>query len=358
MKIDVGRSLAKNATIDSAFLTFLHWLECPCCLHHAVSIHMPDDPVRLDVLLTESVLADRFWQSLGQRVLPEMFFYWFPLCVRAWVALCRDGNYRNYVRSDTLIQRSAKQMVGHMACDASDETQVISLGAGQGTKDLHVLEALHSGGHRVIYRPVDSGQMLLEMACEQALACGVAVRGLKADITDPAHLSTLEPGPHDSPRLVMMVGNTLGAFNPAVMLRRLRPLVRAGDVLVIDGELGNDDATRAGYEHPANRAFALAPLRSIGLTDRDGTLIFQSSNDVTPGIHRLEKSFRLHDDRTVQVAGEQLHFKAGDCIHMNHSGKFERETFLSLFTQAGFEVADEYLSEDRRFLMVAAKPAP
>ena len=311
-------------------------------------------PLRLDVLLTELALADRFWQSLDQRVLPEMFFYWFPLSVRAWVTLCRDGKYRNYVRSDALIQRHAKQMVAHLS---GKQIDVISLGAGQGTKDLHVLEALLGTGRQGTYRPVDSGQMLLEMACEQALEHGVSAHGLKADITDPAHLSALEPGPHESPRLVMMVGNTLGAFDPFLMLRRLRPLVRKDDVLVIDSELGHDDATRAGYEHPSNRAFAFAPLCSIGLTETDGTLMFHLSNDVIPGMHRLEKSFRLHDDRTLHVGGEQLQFKAGDCIHMNHSGKFERSTFLSLLTQAGFEVIDEYLSEDCRFLMVAARPA-
>jgi uncharacterized SAM-dependent methyltransferase len=314
--------------------------------------------LHVDVLLTEFALADRFWQSLDQRVLPEMFFYWFPLSVRAWVALCQDQHYRNYVRSDRLIQASAKQIVGHMACDEGDKIDVISLGAGQGTKDLHVLSALLSKGYRVIYRPVDSGQMLLEMACEQALEHGVDAHGLKADITDFAHLSVLAPNAHDASRLVMMVGNTLGAFDPAVMLRRLRMLVRAEDILIIDGELGNDDATRAGYEHPANRAFALAPLRSIGLTEEDGALMFHSRNDVMPGMHRLEKSFCLHGDRTFQVAGERLHFKAGDCIHMNHSGKFERETFLSLLIRAGFEVIDEYLSEDRRFVMIAAKAAP
>jgi uncharacterized SAM-dependent methyltransferase len=314
--------------------------------------------LHVDVLLTEFALADRFWQSLDQRVLPEMFFYWFPLSVRAWVALCQDQHYRNYVRSDRLIQASAKQIVGHMVCDKDNRIDVISLGAGQGTKDLHVLSALLNEGYRAIYRPVDSGQMLLEMACEQALEHGVDAHGLKADITDLAHLSVLAPNPHEAPRLVMMVGNTLGAFDPAVMLRRLRMLVRAEDILIIDGELGNDDATRVGYEHPANRAFALAPLRSIGLTEEDGALMFHSRNDVMPGMHRLEKSFCLHGDRTVQVAGERLHFKAGDWIHMNHSGKFERETFLSLLIQAGFQVIDEYLSEDRRFVMIAAKAAP
>jgi L-histidine Nalpha-methyltransferase len=312
-------------------------------------------PLRLDVLLTELALADRFWQSLDQRVLPEMFFYWFPLSVRSWMALCQDGKYRNYIRSDTLIQTYATPIVAHLA---GEQVDVISLGAGQGTKDLHVLKALLSSRRQATYRPVDSGQMLLEMACEQALKHGVAAHGLKADVTDPVHLSALEPGPYESPRLVMMVGNTLGAFDPALTLRRLRRIVREGDVLVIDGELGNDDATRAGYEHPSNRAFALAPLRSIGLTETDGTLTFHSSHDVMPGMHRLEKSFRLHDDRTLQVGGEPLHFKAGDCIHMNHSGKFERRTFLSLFTEAGFQVIDEYLSDDCRFLMVAARPAP
>lgn len=316
---------------------------------------MTRTPLRLDVLLTELALADRFRQSLDQRVLPEMFFYWFPLSVRAWVALCQDGKYRNFIRSDVLIQKRAKQIVSHLA---GDQIDVISLGAGQGTKDLHVLQALLSSGRRGTYRPVDSGQMLLEMACEQALEHGMAVHGVKADITDPGHLSVLEPGPRDAPRLIMMVGNTLGAFDPSLMLRRLRPLVRKEDVLLIDSELGNDEATRAGYEHPANRAFALAPLRSIGITESDGTLMFHSSNDVMPGMHRLEKAFRLHDDRTLHVGGEQLQFKAGDCIHMNHSGKFERGTFLSLLSGAGFELIDEYLSEDRRFLMVAARPGP
>lgn len=314
---------------------------------------MTHEPLRLDVLLTESTIADRLRHSLDQRLLPELFFYWFPLSVHAWVRLCQDRRYRNYVRSDTLIQQTATQIVAHLA---ARHAEVISLGAGQGTKDLHVVEALVNSGCQVTYRPVDSGQMLLEMACEQARKSGATVHGLKADLTDPSYLAALQSVPQGPPRLVMMVGNTLGAFDPAVMLGRVRTLLREGDVFLIDGELGNDEATRAGYEHPANRAFALAPLHSIGLTEADGTLVFESSSDVMPGMHRLEKYFQLHDDRTVQVAGEQLHLKAGDCIHMNHSGKFERHTFLSLFTEAGFDVSDEYLSDDRRFLMIVAKP--
>lgn len=314
---------------------------------------MPPSPLQLDILLTESVIAARFFQSLGQRILPELFFYWFPLSVRAWVDLCGDSRYRNYQRSEALIQTMAGQLPKLLPEEAID---LISLGAGQGSKDRHLLSALIDRRRLVTYRPVDAGCMLLEMACEQGNALGAAVRGLKADLTDPVHLASLEPHSDDPPRLVMLIGNTLGAFDPAGMLRRLRTLVRDGDRLVIDAEIGNDEATRLGYEHPANRAFALAPLRSIGLTEEDGTLVFESFNDVVPGIHRLEKYFRLLTDRSVLVAGEPFSFKAGDCIHMNHSGKFERDAFHSLVAEAGFTLVEEYLSDDRRFMMILAKP--
>jgi len=316
---------------------------------------MPQTPLELEVLLTESMIADRFLQSLGQRILPELFFYWFPLSVRAWVALCRDSRYRNYLRSETLLKATAKTLADSLT---DRRVEVISLGAGQGTKDRHLIAALVESGRQVTYRPVDAGHMLLEMACEQGRELGVSVRGLKADLADPAHLAWLKPRGDDPPRIITLLGNTLGAFDPAVMLGRLRTLVREEDRLVIDAELGNDEATRSGYEHPANQAFALAPLRSIGLTEHDGTLVFQSSNHVLPGVHRLEKYFRFHTDRSVMVAGERLDFKAGESIHMNHSGKFERETFCTLLAEAGLSLHSEQISDDGRFMMVNAKPRP
>ena len=42
-------------------------------------------------LLTENDLADEFVSAFRARRLPEKFFYWFPLSVRAWLALCSDG---------------------------------------------------------------------------------------------------------------------------------------------------------------------------------------------------------------------------------------------------------------------------
>ena len=54
--------------------------------------------ITVTALVTERQLADEFVASLRARRLAEKFFYWFPLSVRAWLELCSDSEYRNYVR--------------------------------------------------------------------------------------------------------------------------------------------------------------------------------------------------------------------------------------------------------------------
>ena len=66
--------------------------------------------IPIHTLLTENAIAEDFVSSLQARRLSEKFFYWFPLSVRAWLALCSDGAYRNFVRSRSLIARSAKDL--------------------------------------------------------------------------------------------------------------------------------------------------------------------------------------------------------------------------------------------------------
>src|SRR2546426_8219215 len=82
-------------------------------------------------LLTENDLAEEFVSAFRDRRLAEKFFYWFPLSVRAWLALCSDGAYRNYVRSRSLIARSAGDLARHFV---PGPVEVLSLGAGQGDK--------------------------------------------------------------------------------------------------------------------------------------------------------------------------------------------------------------------------------
>lgn len=305
-------------------------------------------------LLTENAIAEDFVSSLQARRLSEKFFYWFPLSVRAWLALCSDGAYRNFVRSRSLIARSAKDLGDQLQ---SESLEVLSLGSGQGDKDLMLLESLVAQGKRVRYLPVDASQALLEMACGGALRAGIFAQGIKADFTRPEHLAALGPGPETPPRVVLLLGNTLGAFDPTALARRLAEMLRPEDRLLVDGEIYAGGQTVAGYDNPLNRRFAWAPLHAVGIEDADGDIVFEDARDDRfPGLHPLRKHFRAGRDVAARVGGETLAIRSGERVEMNHSYKYAADTLIRILESAGLDVPWRGMSEDERFLMVLARP--
>ncbi|MGH2711230.1 MAG: L-histidine N(alpha)-methyltransferase [Actinomycetota bacterium] len=310
--------------------------------------------VSIATLLLERELADEFVASLHAGRIEEKFFYWLPLSVRAWLALCSDGEYRNYVRSQSLIARSSDEIAALLPTGSLD---VVSLGSGQGDKDLILLEALRRGGRHVTYRPVDASQALLEMACSAAVGSGFEAHGVKADIGRSDHLARLAPDGHDPPRLVMMIGNTLGAFDPAGTAGRLAGLLRPADVLLVDGELYAGRETMAGYDNELNRRFAWGPLNSVGIGDEDGDIVFESADDpARPGLHAVAKHFEARRDVEAVMAGEALHLERGDRVEMSRSRKYDPGALGGLLETAGLTVRWEGASDDDRFVMDLVTP--
>jgi len=295
--------------------------------------------ISIQALLTENELADDFVASFRARRLAERFFYWFPLSVRAWLALCSDGAYRNFVRSRSLIAQSARDLA---RSTQPGPLEVLSLGSGQGDKDLLLLEALRENGSRVSYVPVDASLALLEMACGGAQGAGFPALGIKADFSRAEHLATLAADAESPPRLILLVGNTLGAFDPIAEVRALRGLLRREDVLL----------------NPLNRRFAWAPLAAVGIGEADGEIVFEDTADPRmPGLHPLSKHFLARRDVAALLGGESLALSAGERVAMNHSYKYDEVTFLRILEDAGLDVRWKARSDDQRFLMVLAGPA-
>lgn len=311
--------------------------------------------IDIAVLLTEDRLTQEFAAALARHELPEKFFYWFPTSVRAWIALCSDGAYRNFVRSRTLIDDHAAAIAD--ALPAGPVT-VVSLGAGQGVKDRIVLERLRASGREATYVPVDASQALLELAAGAAQASGVDCRGVKADLSDEQHLGAIVDLCAERPRLFMLLGNTLGAFDADLWARRLAARLRPEDRLLVDGEIYRDAATVAGYDNPLNRQFAFGPLRAMGLTEpEDGTLHFEVAADGgRQGLYRLGKYFVPARDLTLALAGETIRWRAGTRVDMNWSGKYAAGAFLRLLEGAGLGTVAHFTSGDGQFEMVLTGP--
>ena len=310
--------------------------------------------IQIDILLSEDQIAQEFMDALERHDLPEKFFYWFPLSIRAWINLCGDGAYRNYVRSHSVLQNHAAEIVSMLP---SEPIELISLGAGQGTKDFLIMEHLQKQGKYLNYRPVDASQGLLEIACQSAKDKNFACRGLKADLNNDSHLTEMQAILDEKPRLIMMLGNTLGAFDPLKFASKLDNIMRPQDFLILDGELFNQTDTLAGYDNPINRQFAFGPLSSVGLSEpNDGRLHIQTDIDNRQaGLYRIRKHFQASRDLKIMLAGETVQILSDTNIEMSWSYKYDRDALTGLITSSGMQLAAEYLSTDKRFMTLLVK---
>ncbi len=300
--------------------------------------------MQIEILLTETELADQFVHAFQVRRLPEKFFYWFPFSVKAWLDLCQDGAYRNYIRSFDLISGAATTI----ATCLPEEMEVVSIGAGQGTKDILLLREMIRSGRNPYYWPLDSSLALLEMACQEAIRARIRYRAWKADAE--THLSSLKPD--RLPRLYLILGNTLGAFSPAKMCRMIGRLMRPSDFLLVDGELYSSE-TLAGYDNSLNRNFAFAPLASVGIGTEDGQLVFILKKCRTQkGVYLLAKYFQPNRDFSANVGGNIIRLTKGEKLFMNHSGKYTHSAFFALLRLAGCtHRVCEFVSQDQKFIM-------
>jgi len=306
-------------------------------------------PFSITVLLPEHRIAAEFAEALAGSYLSEQFFYWLPLSVEAWVALCHSPEYRNADRALTLLSISAPRLAE--LWPAVDT--VCGLGCGEGSKDRVLLDAFR----HPIYIGVDFSQGLLERALACAVPVARAVHGFKLDIGSDQHLDTLAAAVRQSGSAAVytVLGNTLGAFGPDVFPARLRRLMRPEDRILFDGEIFAGKETLRGYDHPKNHRFAFAPLASLGLTESDGALRFELRPG-SAGLHEVVKCFIPTRDLHLNIAGRELHLRQGQPLHMSSSLKYDEAAFRDRIERGGFGVEFFDKSNDGGFVLMGVAP--
>jgi len=306
-------------------------------------------PLPISVLLTEHDIATQFADALARGYLGEQFFYWLPLSVEAWVALCRSPEYRNADRALTLLSRAAPRLARFWP--AADT--LCGLGCGEGSKDRVLLDAFP----HLLYIGGDFSQGLLELALACAAPAARAIHGFKLDIGSDQHLEAVATAVCQSGRSAVytVLGNTLGAFDPDRFPTRLRRVMRSTDRALFDGEIFAGDETLRGYDHPTNRRFAFAPLTALGLTESDGDLRFELRPGAA-GLHEVVKYFVPARDLDLKVAGRELRLCQGEPLRMSSSLKYDERAFFERIERAGFRVEFSDKSDDGRFLLAGSAP--
>lgn len=301
--------------------------------------------MKIEVVLTETDLAEEFADALAARDLPEKFFYWFPLSLRAWLALVRDPAQAAANQSWRIISDRIPPHVRHIP----DPLAVISFGAGEGSKDRVLLAALQSSGRQLRYFPVDSSQALLELACAAGEDDNYETTGVKADISSPMHL-VFASDAAESPKLLVMAGNTLGAFDPVAQIRYMTDCLHAGDRLLLDGELYADDTV--ARHTAAARDFVSATLSSIGFSAADGEVLFSHRADERhAGLHMIARHFRASRDLRAWVGRPEILIARGERIGLNFKYAYSQEAFRWLISQTGrLRILEELCSPEHRLI--------
>jgi hypothetical protein len=302
--------------------------------------------MNIEVLLTEAEIAQEFTESMEARDLPEKFFYWFPLSVRAWRELAADGAYADLARTWDTLSSKVCEVTAHFA----GPVPVVSYGAGDGAKDRLLIQALKKAGRDVHYFPVDASQALLETACAAAEDEDVEVTGIKADISSPMHL-VLASDAAESPKLFLMSGNTIGGFDPIEQIKHLAQRLHGGDRLILDAELYRESPGAPEVDR-RYAEFSFAPLLSIGVTEEDGEIKFEKKIDERhAGLHLLTKRFHARRDLRITVSGREIQVARGERIFMNFRYQFTKAAFRWLLErQGGLKVLDEVVSPDGAFV--------
>src|SRR5881396_912864 len=188
--------------------------------------------MKIETLLTEAEISEEFAEAMEARDIPEKFFYWHPLSVRAWLALSQDVAYESRLNSWNLLVDDVEKICSHF----DSIVAVISLGAGDGSQDVPLLKALQAVNLDVDYFPVDASPGLLEMACAAGEDEDIDTLGLKADISSPMHL-VLAADASENPKLFLLCGNTLGGFDPLDLVQHLAQCMHDNDRLIVDAEI-------------------------------------------------------------------------------------------------------------------------
>ncbi|NDJ10460.1 MAG: hypothetical protein EBY17_04625 [Acidobacteriia bacterium] len=299
--------------------------------------------MNIEVLLTEAEIAQEFADSLEARDLPEKFFYWTPLSVKRWKELSERSEGSLRATWESLAAKAAG-----LTAPFGAKVPVISLGAGEGLKDRLFLRALVAAGRDVKYFPVDASQTLLEMAVAGAEDDDVEVLGIKADIASHMHL-VLAADVSEAPRIFLMVGNTLGGFDPMDQIKQVADVVQKGDILIIDARLRDGAALPPREEQ---RRFVFAPLEAAGVTPDDGQVDFaENRDDRLDGLYMVTRRFQAARDLRFQAGGKEVPMARGERILLNFRYMYTAEAFRWLLTEhAGLRVVGEMNSPDGRFI--------
>ncbi len=264
----------------------------------------------------------------------------------------------------TRCERQILELHAPEICSAAgDPATLIELGSGSAAKTRVLLDAMRDAACLNAYAPVDiSEQITRDTADAIATEYGIAVHGLVCDFE-----RDLERIPLGGPRVIALLGGTIGNFEPA---QRASFLARVSNLLGDEDHflLGTDlvkDRTRleAAYNDSAGVTAQFNKNVLAVLNERLGCdfdldafehVAFWDEENLWMDI-RLRSLARQVID--ISALGLHVAFDRGEEIRTEISTKFAREGLTGIYAESGLEIAGWWTDPEGLFALSLARRA-
>ena len=240
---------------------------------------------------------------------------------------------------------------------AGGPATLIELGSGSAAKTRVLLDAMRAAGCLRSYAPVDISERITRQTAEAvASEYGIAVHGLVCDFE-----RDLERMPLEGPRVIALLGGTIGNFEPAQrasFLARVANLLGPEDRFLLGTDLVKDRATlEAAYNDSAGVTEAFNK-NVLDVLNRELGADFDS--DSFEHVARWDEENLWVDIRLRSMRRQVINFAAldmlvaferGEEMRTEISTKFARDGLAAIYAEAGLELAEWWTDPDGLFAL-------
>jgi len=246
---------------------------------------------------------------------------------------------------------------------ASDPATLIELGSGSASKTRLLLDAMRDVGCLEAYAPVDISEQITRATADAiASGYGITVHGLVCDFE-----RDLERIPLGGPRVIALLGGTIGNFEPAQrasFLARVANLLGDEDRFLLGTDLVKDRGRlEAAYNDDAgvtaefNRNVLAVLNRELGADfdlDAFEHVAFWDADNLWVDIR-----LRSLAEQAVHVSslGMSVAFYRGEEMRTEISTKFARDGLAGIYAESGLEMAGWWTDRDELFALSLARRA-
>lgn len=226
----------------------------------------------------------------------QKYLYWDVRAALRWQRIAELSSYMTSQISTNLLVVNAQGIIDTICADTDcDDVSFVNLGVGTGVKDYHIITRLLDHGKKVVYIAVDESFPMIQITMktlEELLSSHVHELGAHYIVDDftnmerhDGYMSSIEV--ESAPRIIGLLGGSLGNFNESRILSIIRKLMRHKDYLMLGVEYigGRDDeALILNYSDIRMKEFLFGPIMDITGREPDWRYDFDYSVYPNPGV--------------------------------------------------------------------------